>query len=226
VDEVLATDDNLRIARHYGDERIHFLICDATGDRATIEILDGKMVCHRGKELPVSALTNDTYDSGMQFVRRFSGFGGSESLPQGSGSLERFVRAASRSKEFCSRSPEEDRSFGFQTLRNVAQGEFTVWSIVYDIPNRRIYYRTRENDSIRFLGFDEFKFSPKAPLVFLDINAPGSGGVADQFRPLTEELHKKYLLAFFGNQEVKERMGDQTPMVQVILALLRTYQPE
>lgn len=40
------------------DSRSHWLVCDSTGQCATVEFLKGKTVYHTGDELPVKALTN------------------------------------------------------------------------------------------------------------------------------------------------------------------------
>ncbi|MBE9508819.1 MAG: PDZ domain-containing protein [Chloroflexi bacterium] len=57
VDEVLASESEVRIA----DTVDHYLVCDRTGDCATIEFLEGELVYHRGETLPAKALTNSTY---------------------------------------------------------------------------------------------------------------------------------------------------------------------
>lgn len=57
VEEVIASDSMVRIF----DTVDHYLVCDRTGDCATIEYLEGKMVAHTGDTLPVKALTNSVY---------------------------------------------------------------------------------------------------------------------------------------------------------------------
>lgn len=225
IDEVIASDNTLRLERPLGKEKIHYLICDASGDVATFELLDGKLVCHRGETLPAKALTNNTYGESAGFASEHEEFGGSRPVPSGMESLHRFVRAARCSRQFESRSPEEDQEFCFDTLRDVAQGKFTVWSIVYDIPARKVYFRTRENRNLRWFTLHEFDFSPHARSVFLSINDRGQGPVANRFRELTEPLHKEYLLGFFGKPDVKQVFGDLVPMADRLTLLLRDYQP-
>jgi penicillin V acylase-like amidase (Ntn superfamily) len=57
VEEVIASDSQVRIA----DTVDHYLVCDRKGDCATIEFLEGTMVCHTAQSLPVKALTNSIY---------------------------------------------------------------------------------------------------------------------------------------------------------------------
>lgn len=225
VEEVIATDKTLRLELPFGKERIHYLVCDATGDTATIEFLDGKMLAHRGKRLPVRALTNDTYQKSAEFMKPFAGLGGADPPPAGKGSLHRFARAAKCSADFESQSPAADRAYAFHHLRDVAQGKFTVWSIVYDIPNRKIYYRNRDHDRIRWFALADFDYSPDAAPVFLDINAPGEGNVAKDFERLSDKLHQSYLQGFFAKQEVREKLGDLRPLAFAIGLALKSYTP-
>lgn len=57
VEEVIASDSKVRIF----DTVDHYLVCDRSGDCATIEFLEGRMVAHTGDSLPVKALTNSVY---------------------------------------------------------------------------------------------------------------------------------------------------------------------
>lgn len=62
VEEVIASDSQVRIGNlPPGIFRLHFLVSDRTGNCAIIEFLDGKMVCHTNKSMPVKALTNSKY---------------------------------------------------------------------------------------------------------------------------------------------------------------------
>jgi penicillin V acylase-like amidase (Ntn superfamily) len=63
IEEVIASDLLVRI----NDTVDHYLICDRTGDCATIEFLDGKLVAHTGEMLPVKALTNSTYQEAVDY---------------------------------------------------------------------------------------------------------------------------------------------------------------
>ena len=58
IEEVIATDKTVRIVSK--GTPLHYLVADAKGNAATIEFLNGKMVVHKGSELPMAVLTNDT----------------------------------------------------------------------------------------------------------------------------------------------------------------------
>lgn len=59
-------------------------------------------------------------------------------------------------------------------------GAPTVWSVVYDLSNRILYYRNIDNQKIRFLKLDDINFSDKTSRSLL-INNQLSGNIAKQF---------------------------------------------
>lgn len=73
VGEVIATDGKLRVepppASVRNMARVHYLVCDAEGNCAAIEFLDGKMVVHRGPALECRALANETYGASADYVK-------------------------------------------------------------------------------------------------------------------------------------------------------------
>ena len=83
LDEALLAAAEVRIA---GRTPLHFLVADARGRTATVEFLDGRLVVHEGQRLPVRVLTNDTYASSLDHLKRYRSFGGSEATPQDGGS--------------------------------------------------------------------------------------------------------------------------------------------
>ncbi len=76
VRDVIRSDASIRISPN--SQPIHFLLSDKTGEAATIEFLDGKMVYHSGSTLPVKALTNSTYTESMEYLKGHKGFGGGQ----------------------------------------------------------------------------------------------------------------------------------------------------
>lgn len=69
VAEVLTVAEQVRIDPSALPPTVHYLVCDASGDCATIEFLGGKMVCHHGDKLPWRALANDPYDDSAAFLK-------------------------------------------------------------------------------------------------------------------------------------------------------------
>ena len=66
VNELLAQSEKVRITSLV---TLHYLVNDKAGDSATIEFLNGKLVAHQGNALPVSTLTNDTYEKSLNYSK-------------------------------------------------------------------------------------------------------------------------------------------------------------
>ncbi|RPI19592.1 MAG: linear amide C-N hydrolase [Ignavibacteriae bacterium] len=138
IDEVIATDSKIRISNR--SVPVHYLVTDKTGKTVSIEYLDGKLVYHTGETMPVTALTNDTYENSTGYLKRFKGFGGNQPMIESKSSLDRFVKACSMIKSY-TLSPERTAvDYGFDVLKSVEQGNgYTVWSIIYDIKNLKVF---------------------------------------------------------------------------------------
>ncbi len=170
VAEVLASDRDVRIA---SGAPLHYLVADRTGQVATVEFLNGRLVAHSGERLPVAALTNDTYDASLGYQR---GLGG-KSAPADQNSLPRFAHTAERVRAFAA-SPKKDAvGYAFETLRQAEQGN-TRWSLVYELDRLKVHFRTRERRQIRDLSFADLDFRCSQPVRMLDLAADVSGDVA------------------------------------------------
>jgi choloylglycine hydrolase len=191
VDDVLTSDRVVRIANG-GPAKIHFLVADVGGGVATVEFLKGELVAHRGRDLPYPALTNDTYERSVQFARDTGPRAGRTSLS----SLERFARAAGHARRAAT--PADAVRNAFATLDDVAQGEYTQWSIVYDLHDRRAYFRTHVARDVRWVDLDDLAFGCETPVSMLDVNAALSGDVAARLTPYRPAANRDLVHAAFA----------------------------
>lgn len=183
IEEVIATDKKLRISPT-GTTPLHYLIADAKGNVATIEFLNGKLVVHKGNELSVPVLTNNRYD---ESVRAYKNSG-----TNGNNSLERFEQACNMVRQFTSGQsdlPATDHAFNI--LAEVSQGDFTKWSIVYDLSNKSIQFRTARFKQIKTVNFSSFDFNCNADAKAWDMNQPQKGNVAHLFTNFNEAINKR-----------------------------------
>lgn len=176
VDEIVAAGDRIRLRPTDKDfTKIHFFAADAAGDAATLEFLDGKLILHAKRGVEVKAMTNDTYEDSMAYVRRHGG-----PVPGSIASLDRFSRLAA----FLSRKVPGDADqavrAAFSALDSVKQGH-TQLQVVFDVKRRVIHFRSRANPSLRHLAFDGFDYSCLSPSLSLDWNAEGSGDITSRF---------------------------------------------
>jgi choloylglycine hydrolase len=156
---VLANMKHVRIAER--GVPLHYLVADKTGDVAAIEFLGGEVVVHRGESLRVPVLANDPYATANR-----------------GGSAARFTKAAS----MLGSATSVDGAFAI--LDAVAQGHWTRWSIVYDLRNAVVHYRTLENRERRRVKLRAFDFACATPVQMLDVDA-GAGDVTAHFTDYT-----------------------------------------
>ena len=61
-------------------------------------------------------------------------------------------------KEYESKSADSVIDYAFKVLKNVEQND-TQWSIVYDVENHQIHFKTQNNPEIKTIKLDSFNFS-------------------------------------------------------------------
>ena len=190
VDDVIASNKKIRVAT-ITPMPIHFLGCDREGNVATFEFIGGKLVCHKGQSLPVTVLANDTYDKSLGYLKQHVGFGGEKKPRYGSwGSLDRFVCAADRVKNYSSSSTGSIVEYAFETLESVSQGDSTKWSIVYDPKRKAIHYQTCSCRTTRTVRLSDCDFDPETPVQVISINTEHTGLLNPHFYEYDTDLNR------------------------------------
>ena len=197
IDQAIANASAIRVAT--GSRGIHYLIADRTGRAVTIEHLNGALVTHSGATLPVSVLANDRYDLSLAYLRTITGFGGSQPVPSGTGSLQRFARAASMIRTTSSNADAVQRAFVI--LDSVRQPN-TRWSIVYDPVLGRVHYRTDQDRTPRWVAFSSFETGCASPVKIVDMNAGYEGDLAPYFTDYTTAANIALINAAYDDTPV------------------------
>ena len=205
IEEVINSDTLLRIDD--AANKIHFLICDGFGHSAVIEFLNGKMVYHTGKDLPVRALANSTYEESLSC---YNNTGNSPANP----SIDHFCTAAKQASQVNTISNYSTINYAFRALNMVSQGLFTKWSIVYDITNMRIYFKIFETPTIagemkiflkqtpydpilKIVEVKSLDFSCSDGAKALDIDCNYEKVVTPYFVNYSTELNKEFIVKAF-----------------------------
>ena len=209
VADVVASDARVRIQ---GRTPLHYLVSDRTGGTATIEFLDGKLVAHTGIDIPYTALANDSYARSKSFVEARG-----RKPAAGSGSLERFSRAALALPGVASAgstgsspggSAAVDRAF--EILADVSQRS-TRWSIVYEQSAGVIHWRTDRHQSRRFLRMADVKFDCTGDSLAVDVHARIAGDARPSMVPLTAAAN----LALVSGSTKKTSFTKRTPDAEI-----------
>ena len=76
-------------------------------------------------------------------------------------------------------------------------GAYTKWSIIYDLRNERVYFKTLSKPKLKYVDLRAIDFSCGTPVRALDLNLNAAGNVHTSFgnytRPMNYELIKKAL---------------------------------
>jgi choloylglycine hydrolase len=203
VDEVIASDKNMRIQ---GENSMgcHYLVSDSRGKCASIEFLQGKLVCHTGWTMPVKVLVGatGTYAQSLAYYRqqRFKYLFSPIPIPEDNRPpLDRFAVAAGRVKRYRPWLSGPAVDYAFQILQDVEMSPTShtaVWSTVYDNTNKRIYFRSWNNDQIRWFDLSSFDFSCTTPITVLDSSANLAGDVTNSFVNYTKEIDIEMLRGY------------------------------
>ena len=196
--EVIESDSQVRILQTFSGPGIHYLICDKEGNSAAIEFLDGKLICHKGDEMPVQVLTNSTYAEGMRSWHKAD-------PPHTYVRARRFVRTAELLGRYGAEKSGDPVEYAFDVLARVSQGSFTKWSIVYDIQALTIYFRTFSNPKIRRIDLRNFGFSCNSPVLILAIDSLISGDVSGRFTEYSREDNRLLAENIFRSISLDEK---------------------
>jgi penicillin V acylase-like amidase (Ntn superfamily) len=193
IDEVIATDKKIRVVSTGTPQ--HYLVADSKGKVATIEFLDGKMVVHTGSNLPYPVLANDTYRSSLHNLSVSS-----KGVQANSG--DRFSRACALVQQYKKADTEKPIvDYSFDILNKVSQGNFTKWSIVYDITNKKIFFKTSANPGIKSFDVNAFDYSCSSNALSFNMDEKASGNINKLFTAYSNNVNYKMLKKAFDESK-------------------------
>ena len=191
VDSVIADleADKYRIILAYckdiGELPMHLTIHDSSNNSAIIEYISGKLIVHKNPTIKV--LTNTPYSEDAEAIKEYKSFGGDKEIPGDTASTSRFIKGAYNIKNLikCLENnpddktiiptiPEQLTAYAFDMIQTIIQplgcdlnSEFaTQWTIVTDITNKKMYFRTFNNANISYIKLKEVDFSKKHPVQY------------------------------------------------------------
>ncbi len=205
VEDVIASDKIVRIVSLGAPQ--HYLVADAKGAVATIEFINGKMVVHRSSTLPFPALTNNTYESSLYSLK--------SNTSKKNNSLERFSNVCKMWQQYKQTNIEKPIvAYAFDMLKKASQKDFTQWSIVYDITNKTIYFKTASNPLQRSIAIGSFKYEPTTVPLAYSLNDKSAGVINHKFIAYTDQQNRSSLFSAF--KESAERISVQIGLQKAI----------
>jgi penicillin V acylase-like amidase (Ntn superfamily) len=190
VAEVVASDKTVRITE--SSPPLHFLVADATGKAATVEYANGKLVLHTGRNLPLPVLANTYYSESLSKTRQSNNAKGAASVNSQDNSIQRFATACSMIQQYNTTNVSKPAvEYSFDILNSVAQKGWTRWSIVYDMKNKAIHYKTDVNPEVKSFSITKFDFSCTSESRVLDVNKSAKGDVTRLFKAFAHATNEK-----------------------------------
>jgi choloylglycine hydrolase len=217
VSDVIASDEKIRVDSISGS-RVHYFVADKTGSCATVEFLQGRMVVHRGANLPVPALTNSTYAASLRYAKSLSLTTGEGQSGQSGSSLDRFSRAVAAAR---GAKPNEKQTvdYGFKSLLDLGRTDYTKWRIVYELSEGAISFRTNKFPKTKRIRCADFDFAASSPVMVCDMNSPGEGNVASAFQEYDAAQNRKILMQAARESDVLEDL----PQAKQLLRWMAKY---
>ncbi len=169
IDEVIEAEKQMRLS--YGVD--HYLVCDDSGGCLVIEFIAGKPFLHRGEDLPIRALANAPYAQCIELIRATS------RMPRNLSSESRMARLDRMARTYKSKRKDSGIDYAFNMLQEVSAPS-TTWSLVFDLRERALVFRTFENQRSRRVNLRVLDFSCETPVRMLNMHAKLQGDITGQ----------------------------------------------
>lgn len=207
VQDIIDSDSIIRISR--SSVPIHYLVADKNGNCAAIEFIGGKMVYHLSNDMPYRVLTNDFYSASVDYVSQYKEFGGNKELENNPSSLNRFARTCKLVKEYDPIGKIPAVNYSFDILSKISQGQ-TQWSIVYDLNNLKVLFRTKEADKIKSLSFQNLDFACSTPAKTFDVNSDNVGNISQILSDYSHESNYDLIKYAFTTVDFLKGTSEET----------------
>jgi len=166
----------------------HYFVADASGRAAIIDFVSGKPVVYSGADLPLPICCNSSYPEAMTWLEQHEGFGGELPITQNFNEIPRFIYGAKLMQEFSTQDPVD---YGFHMLD--AMSTNVRWSVVFDVSNMTVFFKTNVDPAIRHFAFTDSDFGRKDGPLMLDIEHPGPENIRHEFVPYDGDMNRKLL---------------------------------
>lgn len=208
LDMCSSTNEAIRCAYEFEIEGWgwHYFIGDASGQTAAINFVKGEVIVHTGDQMPVPGLFNTPYDRELELLKYYEGFGGLYPIDMDDPEVTRFAKTAKILKDYAPGTSIIND--GFDILSKIMVNDVPEWSVIMDVKNQAVYYKTRLNPAVKSFSMKDLDFSNRSPVLCLNIDQAEGGNVISRFSSFTpagmkaffeESLFKVLPESFFSN---------------------------
>lgn len=143
---------------------IHYFIADRSGNSAVIDFVEGMTIISR-KQGNNQVITNETYLSSEKYYQTLL----TPVNPDSRTHLDRYCQIKSKLSQI----EVENHHQAFEILALSSENKptyKTYWTIVYDLSNFKIYYKSHSNPGIKDINVNNLDFQSQSTLLGCDIN--------------------------------------------------------
>ncbi len=201
--EAISNTENVQVTGPFGAFE-QYVVCDATGECATIEYLNYALVIREGSSLPYMALTNNGYQRSINYLNALLAvYTPSQILAlPAEDSLTRFAKAGILSSEYV---PQDDElSYAFCALHTVAQ-DITQWQMAFQLTTQTLHWITRSQRTLKSVELSEFNNQCSTGVQVFHVNSPLLGDVSSYFVEYSSALNDSLVLASWQSNDMSSK---------------------
>lgn len=185
TEEVIKKSKEVRISQNAA--KIQYFICDALGDVCLIQYILGDMLLIRGDDLKYSVITNDMYNTSIDYLNIHEGYGGKKVLVKSDISVDRFAVTVNDivHNEYI----KIEDAF---SILDLSAFSLTQLSIVYDPVNMFVSYRSKNSSEIKSINISRFDFAKMSVPLIKEVDDTGN-----EFLEFSKEKNYELIKYFF-----------------------------
>ncbi|RJE83936.1 linear amide C-N hydrolase [Paenibacillus sp. 1011MAR3C5] len=204
VQEAIELAARVRIAEPMS--RLHYIMGDALGECAVLEYVDGELKVYDKESLPKTILANTPYREALADLADTRNHWQRSDDDYARNSMERFTIAAAAASLPVPSGRESRTAYMLNALM-AAGREDTAYSLVYDIADKRLYFRTKRYPALKRIEMTHLDFSPGARTLALDLHQPEEGDRGSHLMPYDQSLNFRVVQSFFRDPVLTEAFG-------------------
>lgn len=171
---------------------VHYMICDSKGNIGIVEFLNGELVITQGESITIPVCSNMYYEKSKTAIKIYEPYGGINPIPVQWRNVPDIVAIANSMIDNYD-TTENAIDYGFKILNSVGSNTRTQWSVVFDIQNKTINFKSLHNKDVRVLSFTDFDFNCDNLIPILNVHESKSDSILkNQFRDLTSDYYFDY----------------------------------
>jgi len=182
--------------------KIHYILTDAAGESVIIEYLHGKPVSYKKEATVCQAITNHSVLQSEPYKNQVSGIRKNNTSP-----LYRHYQLEQQISTIHNQIGMNE-AYAFDILKKVTitKGDFkTMWSIVYNIHQKSISFRTDTHQEIKTINISALDFAND--LTYFPLNQNELKNLNNQLNTLTEATNHSYVSSSLQHQGFDESVA-------------------